>query len=84
MPDGRPPRRRHCLGPLPLHGCTVHCRPVEEEASLLKFFQEQRLEHTRLLRREIERLEQLERVYLTTIKQVLLAFSLKVLLFTSH
>jgi hypothetical protein len=41
-----------------------------EDFSLLSYFQEQRLEHTRLLRREVQRLEGLERLCLATVKQV--------------
>ena len=37
---------------------------------MLKYFQQQRLEHTRLLRKEITRLENLEKVYLEAIKKV--------------
>merc|ERR1719336_2275836 len=40
-----------------------------EEFNLLKYFQQQRLEHTRLLRKEITRLESLEKVYLEAIKK---------------
>lgn len=40
-----------------------------EEFNLLKYFQQQRLEHTRLLRKEITRLENLEKVYLEAIKK---------------
>ena len=46
------------------------CRPVSGDINLLKYFQQQRLEHTRLLRKEITRLEKLEKVYLTAIKKV--------------
>jgi len=44
-------------------------RAVCDDFNLLQYFQEQRLEHTRLLRKEIQRLESLEKVYLSTIKQ---------------
>ena len=39
---------------------------------MLKYFQQQRLEHTRLLRKEIQRLENLENVYLAAIKKVVI------------
>ena len=48
----------------------VCCRQVSGEINLLKYFQQQRLEHTRLLRKEITRLEKLEKVYLSAIKKV--------------
>eukprot|EP00092_Neocalanus_flemingeri_P049575 GFUD01057017.1.p1 GENE.GFUD01057017.1~~GFUD01057017.1.p1 ORF type:complete len:654 (+),score=166.81 GFUD01057017.1:99-1964(+) len=44
-------------------------RAVCDDFNLLQYFQEQRLEHTRLLRKEIQRLESLEKVYLSAIKQ---------------
>ena len=46
------------------------CRPVLGEINLLKYFQQQRLEHTILLRKEITRLEKIEKVYLSAIKKV--------------
>ena len=45
-------------------------RTVSGEINLLKYFQQQRLEHTRLLRKEITRLESLEKVYLSAIRKV--------------
>ena len=48
----------------------VCCRTVSGEINLLKYFQQQRLEHTRLLRKEITRLESLEKVYLSAIRKV--------------
>ena len=45
-------------------------KAVCDDFNLLQYFQEQRLEHTRLLRKEIYRLEILEKVYLSAIKQV--------------
>ena len=45
-------------------------RLVSEEFNLLKYFQQQRLEHTRLLRKEIKRLENLENVYLAALRKV--------------
>ena len=48
----------------------IFFRLVSEEFNLLKYFQQQRLEHTRLLRKEISRLENLENVYLAALKKV--------------
>ena len=38
--------------------------------NVLKYFQQQRLEYTRQLRKEIKRLEKLENVYLAALKKV--------------
>ena len=41
-----------------------------EDFNLLGYFQEQRLEHTRLLRKEIQRLEAMEKLCLSSIVKV--------------
>ena len=54
---------------------------MSEEFNLLKYFQQQRLEHTRLLRKEISRLENLENVYLAALKKVKSKFVVVLLIY---